>query len=718
MVAAPLVIIMTAASAAGAQAASPAWTVVKSANATMPGGTIESVSCSGPATCTAVGHDVNTSGIQVTLAEAWNGAGWQRQATPNPAGDTTSSVAPSLAGVSCPVAGFCVAVGSYQSGFFQAGLAQTWNGQQWTAQSSFPVPADSSGWQLTGVSCTSPRFCEAVGGYANTDTGLNDTFAATWNGTSWSLQATVNPDPNDFEFEQFNTVSCASPTFCVAWGGGNAGNSGETLAEQWNGSAWQMQAVPSQDATVNSVSCPSRNFCQAVGFGSAYSWDGSAWTAQTVPGSAGSGALQGVSCTSRQFCEAVGEYNSSPNVVPVAARWNGSAWTSQAAANPASNTFAHVNAVSCTSASSCEAGGFWEEQVTADAPRALAEGWNGDAWQLQHAAAPRSATYNVLSGVSCVSASFCEAVGTYSDGAGNQDMLAETWNGTSWKVQSITDPANPYGSPDDNSLYKVSCASPQFCEAVGAGAVGALTEMWNGTSWTAQARPGASDVDPQQLSCASASFCLATDAYGHVDTWDGTSWSAGPAVTGLTFTGSVSCQSATFCEAVGASPAGAEAAAWNGTTWTDQAVAGPFNTVLNSVSCTTASSCEAAGEVPGSNDEESTVAESWDGSAWAVQSVPSPSTTQGSQLTGVSCTSAASCTAVGWYTSSTVPTFGQMLTVAETWNGTAWTLESSPNSGTYSLLQGVSCGSSQACTAVGQAPDQGGQEATLIETGD
>lgn len=716
MVAAPLVIIMVGASAVGAQATDPTWTIAKSANATLSGGNIESVSCSAPTACTAVGTDLNTSGIHVTLAERWNGANWQRQATPNPTGDTTSSVSPTLLGVSCPAANFCVAVGNYQSGFVQAGMAETWNGQQWTWQ-SFPVPNDSSGWQLTGVSCTSPSFCEAVGGYSDVDTGLNDTFAATWNGTSWSLQSTVNPDPNDFEFEQFNTVSCSSWTFCVAWASGNAGNPGETLAEQWNGSSWQMQTVPSSDATVNSVSCTSAKFCEAVGLGSAYIWDGSAWTAQTIPDSAGSGNLQGVSCTSRNFCESVGEYNSSPNVVPVAAQWNGSAWISQAAPNPAKNTFAHMNAVSCASVNSCEAGGFFEVQVTSNDPKALAEGWNGDAWQLQHAVAPRGATYNVLSGVSCVSASFCEAVGTHFDSADNQDILAETWNGQRWTIQSTPDPANPYGSPDDNSLYKISCVSTQFCEAVGAGSTGALTLMWNGTSWTLQTRPGASDVDPQVVSCASTSFCLAADAYGHVDTWDGTSWSAGPAVTGLTYVGSISCLSATFCEAVGAGATGPQAAVWNGTSWTDQAVAGPVSTALSAVSCTTASSCEAVGEVD-DNGQEGTVAESWDGSAWTVQSTPNPSSTQGSQLTGVSCTSATSCTAVGWYTSSNVSTFGQMLTVVEVWDGTAWSLESSPNPSTGSLLEGVSCGSNQMCTAVGQAEDEGGVEATLIETGD
>lgn len=721
MVAAPLAVIVVAASAVGAQAADPGWTIATSANATLTGGTIESVSCSASTACTAVGSNVNTSGVYVTLAERWNGTGWQRQATPNPAGGTTSSAAPTLLGVSCPTATFCVSVGSYQSGSFAAGMAETWNGQQWTMQ-SLPAPVDSAGWQLTGVSCTSARFCEAVGGYLDQDTGVNDSFAASWNGTAWSLQSAINPDPNDFEAEQFDTVSCTSPTFCVAWAGPYRGSSGPTMAEQWNGSSWQTQTIPSSAAaaTVNSVSCSSATFCEAVDVGSAFVWDGSAWTAQTIPGSAASGNLQGVSCTSRKFCEAVGEYSDDMNnVVPVAARWNGHAWTSQAAPNPANNTFAHTNAVSCASASSCESGGYFQIQVTSNDPKAFAEGWNGNAWQLQKAVAPAGATYNSLDGVTCVSASFCEAVGTHFDSAGNQDNLAETWNGQSWRIQPTPDPADPDGSPDDNGLYQVSCASTQFCEAVGAGATGALTLMWNGTSWTLQTRPGASDVQPQVVSCASASFCLAADAFGHVDTWNGTSWAAGPAVTGLTFVGSVSCLSATFCEAVGANDEGSLSATWNGTSWTTQAVAGTVSTLLNAVSCSTATSCEGVGETPDSSGQESTVAESWDGSAWNIQSIPSPSTTQGSQLTAVSCTSATSCVGVGWYTSSDIPTtFGQHQTLAEAWDGTAWTLEPSPSPSTDGgLLDGVSCGSSQLCTAVGMGEDEGGVQSTLIETG-
>ena len=54
------------------------------------------------------------------------------------------------------------------------------------------------------------------------------------------------------------------------------------------------------------------------------------------------------------------------------------------------------------------------------------------------------------------------------------------------------------------------------------------------------------------------------------------------------------------------------------------------------------------------------MAERWNGTAWAMQSIPNPNGS--GQLNGVSCTSASACTAVGYY--------GGYVTLAERWNGT------------------------------------------------
>ena len=287
LVACALTAFMLVTGAGSAQAAGPVWKLAHSPNATLPGGQLESVSCSSAGACTAVGTDRNTAGIGVTLAERWNGKTWQRQHTPNPAEDTAASVTPDLHGVSCPAAGFCAAVGSYNLAFGQVSIAQVWNGHGWASQ-RFPVPLGAFSASLDQVSCTSPRFCEAVG--TATIGGRTVTLAAAWNGTSWHLQHTPNPPGSTFV--QLHTVSCASLTFCEAWGGGNSANGGPELAEQWNGSSWRLQTVP-PNVTVNSVSCVSATVCEAVGNSAAFAWNGSSWTAQTLPSPADSAGLAG-----------------------------------------------------------------------------------------------------------------------------------------------------------------------------------------------------------------------------------------------------------------------------------------------------------------------------------------------------------------------------------------------------------------------------------------
>jgi hypothetical protein len=85
----------------------------------------------------------------------------------------------------------------------------------------------------------------------------------------------------------------------------------------------------------------------------------------------------------------------------------------------------------------------------------------------------------------------------------------------------------------------------------------------------------------------------------------------------------------------------------------------------------------------------------------------------------VSCTSASSCTAVGQYQSSNVTTFGAPETLAEVWDGTTWTIATTPDpSSTQNQLNSVSCGASQVCAAVGLYSNPGDVAATLIEAGD
>jgi len=146
---------------------------------------------------------------------------------------------------------------------------------------------------------------------------------------------------------------------------------------------------------------------------------------------------------------------------------------------------------------------------------------------------PPGAAGNNLSAVSCVSTAFCEAVGSRPDSSGATIIaLAEVWNGTTWQLQKTANPAQA-NNGFRMSLTGVSCVSPSFCEAVGqsSSTSGGGAEEWNGTAWTLQAVPGGPLAG---VSCTSVSFCMAAGVDGHVEVWNGTSWSAQPSTAGFT----------------------------------------------------------------------------------------------------------------------------------------------------------------------------------------
>ena len=84
-------------------------------------------------------------------------------------------------------------------------------------------------------------------------------------------------------------------------------------------------------------------------------------------------------------------------------------------------------------------------------------------------------------------------------------------------------------------------------------------------------------------------------------------------------------------------------------------------------------------------------------------------------LGAVSCPSSASCKAVGSYETNT-HTFSY-ATLVESWNGTAWTIQASPNNGTTSnFLNGISCQSTVSCKAAGSYNNSSFTPLTLVES--
>jgi hypothetical protein len=315
-----------------------------------------------------------------------------------------------------------------------------------------------------------------------------------------------------------------------------------------------------------------------------------------------------------------------------------------------------------------------------------------------------------LSGVSCTSASYCMAVGSYDSLSGSSVPFSEEWNGSSWT--SI-----PVGAPKFSELSDVKCFSSSDCLAVGSTRYGTLAENWNGTDWTVVPSPspeGEVSSELASLSCFSAKNCQAVGYYvassGSSSMyltlaagWNGTKWvqetSPDPGgVAGSELFG-VSCQRPDICFADGDSfnstgNSHTLIENWNGDSWSLESSAnerpGQENT-LEGVDCTTQTHCIAVGSYFARSGSSLPLVEQYDGSGWNIVT----GATHDGALLGVDCSSSSVCMAVGFSSSGT---FTEMM------RGSTWTVEKSPNpkgTGHSAVLAAVSCAEADSCNSVG-----------------
>jgi hypothetical protein len=339
--------------------------------------------------------------------------------------------------------------------------------------------------------------------------------------------------------------------------------------------------------------------------------------------------------------------------------------------------------------------------------------------------------HSSLVSVSCLSVSDCVAVGAaYTPGTAGQgdQTLIESWNGTTWSIVS-----SPNEGDNNDQLNQVSCVSSTYCVAVGnyslgGGPVDALIESWDGTSWTivASPDPGSYYNFLDGVSCSSATSCVAVGYDSNasenetlIESWDGVAWStvSSPNVDSFSALTGVSCLSATSCVAVGGyiagiysnGPADTLVESWDGDAWTIVSSPDPgSDDNLMAVTCTSDTDCVATG-AQGETDDTILV-ESWDGSSWTT--VPSPNPGSYDVLRDVSCTGPADCVGVGSSNSENL---------VEAWNGTVWSVTPSPNAytgnNTSDGLSGVSCTGPDSCTAVGGSFNGSDVYNTLALTG-
>ena len=318
-----------------------------------------------------------------------------------------------------------------------------------------------------------------------------------------------------------------------------------------------------------------------------------------------------------------------------------------------SDDFNELYRVRCVSASSCWAVGETGKSGAADLNEALH--FNGKKWSVVRTPEPGGTSsqddFNGLSGVACIRASDCWAVGESEESGAAGLNEALHFNGKRWSVVRTPDPGGK-GPDDFSELEGLGCVNASDCWAVGesekSGAPGLNEALhFNGNRWSVVKTPdpagkGSDDYNELwRVACVRASDC----------------WAVGGADTSSAYDN--------------------EMLHWNGKRWSHVSTPQPgtapseFRSPLVSVSCTSPNDCWAVGYY--FNDAMTALfsdAMHWTGKKWSHVKTPQPGGNPGVDgLFGVTCVGASDCWAVG----TAGPSLGALSNVVLRWNGKRWT---------------------------------------------
>lgn len=172
-----------------------------------------------------------------------------------------------LKSVSCPAAGFCVAVGSWDTYIYSNG--------RWAQGSLVQDQA-----RFTSISCSDVKFCMITASDGQAYADVPDSGITGQHVSANSL----------------TTVSCSNPGFCVAIGS-------DKRAYAWTSQTWSpvsLLAASGDAADVVSVSCRQAGSCAAVGGSEIVSESGGTWAKGVVV--QGASNFESISCGSGDTC--------------------------------------------------------------------------------------------------------------------------------------------------------------------------------------------------------------------------------------------------------------------------------------------------------------------------------------------------------------------------------------------------------------------------------
>ena len=262
--------------------------------------------------------------------------------------------------------------------------------------------------------------------------------------------------------------------------------------------------------------------------------------------------VNGIACTRPGYCVAVGSYiyNAAHDALPFLATERHGRWSRAIAprlpANSAAIASAKLSAVACTPAGFCEAVGSYRDRAGGTEAMAVTKAIRGRWRQAGQIAAPLHAAANpgaVMTGVACVRARSCVAVGSYSTGSGRSEAMGAIEVSGRWhRALAIPSPPGAVAS-SFTAMTSISCRRDRSCLAVGEYAVTPsqdramfVTEANGrfGAAFAMTSRPAGAGARPStalsSVSCPAAGPCaavgVATNRQGEYVAMDAT-WSGG-----------------------------------------------------------------------------------------------------------------------------------------------------------------------------------------------
>jgi Bacterial Ig-like domain (group 3) len=411
---------------------------------------VVSLSCATAGNCGAIGRDTDSSGNSTMFVVSESDGVWgASQGVRGPAnlvdgfGDDAQ--------ISCASPGDCTAVGDYYAGGEdEQGFVDSQSNGTWAVAQEVPgVTALTVGEHslLESVSCASAGNCSAGGTYTTAASGsafLVDETDGTW-GSAVEVPGIASL-ADGVTAAEITSVSCGSPGNCSAGGYFFGKTDGAFVVNETDGTWSNAEAVPglavlntANGAAVSSISCASAGNCSAGGYYS--ETDSSRPPAQAVQRQA------------FVVDETDGSWGDAEEVPGTAAL--------------STDHYAETTSVSCASAGNCAAGGVYWTGATSSQDFVVDEtaGTWGTAGAVPGLTALNPDGHADLNSISCGSAGNCAVGGSYGGGGADEAFVADETNG-SWGAAEYV-PGLAALAVGGVQLTSVSCASAGYCSAGG-----------------------------------------------------------------------------------------------------------------------------------------------------------------------------------------------------------------------------------------------------------